>query len=121
MAGLVPSVLPCVVALGLAAVQVPVRAQLAAPNVLQEAGQRFHPVWSSKGIVASQEAIASSVAGAIPRQGPGLFPGPPQSGPQQPHKPRAESRACPGPRPCHRPQLPGKGPLGGYTRHVSQR
>ena len=69
MAGLVPSVLPCVVALGLAAVQVPVRAQLAAPNVLQEAGQRFHPVWSSKGIVASQEAIASSVGAQILRSG----------------------------------------------------
>ena len=69
MAGLVPSVLPCVVALGLAAVQVPVRAQLAAPNVLQEAGQRFHPVWSAKGIVASQEAIASSVGAQILRSG----------------------------------------------------
>lgn len=84
MAGLVPYLLPCVVpsvmALGLGAVQAPVRAQAqgaqpaapgrpAAPNVLQEAGQRFHPLWSAKGIVASQEAIASSVGAQILRRG----------------------------------------------------
>jgi len=84
MAALVPDVLPyvvpCVVALGLGAVQAPVRAQTqgaqqvvpgrpAAPNVLQEAGQRFHPVWSARGMVASQEAIASSVGAQILRSG----------------------------------------------------
>jgi gamma-glutamyltranspeptidase/glutathione hydrolase len=37
--------------------------------VLQEAGQRFHPVWSAKGMVASQEAIASSVGAEILRRG----------------------------------------------------
>jgi len=31
----------------------------AGSNVLQEADQRFHPIWSSRGMVASQEAIAA--------------------------------------------------------------
>ena len=65
----VPWVVPCVVALGLGAVPVPVRAQPVATNVLQEAGQRFHPVWSALGMVASQEAIASSVGAQILRRG----------------------------------------------------
>jgi len=76
----VASLAPCLVALGLGAVPAPVRAQAqgaqpaaparpAAPNVLQEAGQRFHPVWSAKGMVASQEAIASSVGAQILRSG----------------------------------------------------
>jgi len=70
MAGLVPFyVLPCMVALGLGAIQAPLRAQPAAPNVLEEAGQRFHPVWSARGMVASQEAIASSVGAQILRRG----------------------------------------------------
>ena len=79
MAGLgpyvVPYLVPCVVALGLGAVQAPVGAQPAAPgrpaapNVLQEAGQRFHPVWSARGMVASQEAMASSVGAQILRIG----------------------------------------------------
>ena len=38
-------------------------------SVLQEAGQRFHPVWSARGMVASQEAIASSVGAQILRRG----------------------------------------------------
>jgi gamma-glutamyltranspeptidase/glutathione hydrolase len=76
----VASLAPYLVALALGAVQVPVRAQAqgaqpaaparpAAPNVLQEGGQRFHPVWSAKGIVASQEAIASQVGAQILRSG----------------------------------------------------
>ena len=65
----VASLAPYLVALGLGAIQSPVRAQPAAPNVLQEGGQRFHPVWSAKGIVASQEAIASSVGAQILRSG----------------------------------------------------
>ena len=84
MAGLVsygvPYLVPCMVALALGAIQVPVRAQAkgaqpaapgrpAASNVLQEGGQRFHPVWSAKGIVASQEAMASSVGAQILRSG----------------------------------------------------
>ena len=74
------SLASCLVALGLGAVPAPLRAQAqgaqpaaparpAAPNVLQEAGQRFHPVWSAKGMVASQEAIASSVGAEILRSG----------------------------------------------------
>ena len=76
----VASLAPYLVALALGGVQVPVRAQAqgaqpaapggpAAPNVLQEGGQRFHPVWSAKGIVASQEAIASQVGAQILRSG----------------------------------------------------
>jgi len=71
----VASLVPCLVAFGLASIQVPVGAQsaaaggAAAPNVLQEAGQRFHPVWSARGMVASQEAIASSVGAQILRSG----------------------------------------------------
>ena len=41
----------------------------AAPNVLQEADQRFHPVWSARGMVASQEAMASAAGAQILRQG----------------------------------------------------
>ncbi|MCP9808855.1 gamma-glutamyltransferase [Cyanobium sp. HWJ4-Hawea] len=38
-------------------------------NVLQEQGQRFQPIWSAKGMVASQELIASGVGAQILRQG----------------------------------------------------
>jgi gamma-glutamyltranspeptidase / glutathione hydrolase len=65
----VASLAPYLVALVLGAIQVPVRAQPAVPNVLQEGGQRFHPVWSARGMVASQEAIASSVGAQILRSG----------------------------------------------------
>ena len=40
-----------------------------APNELQEAGQRFQPLWSARGMVASQEGRASAVGAAILRQG----------------------------------------------------
>jgi len=40
-----------------------------APNDLQEAGQRFQPRWSARGMVASQEGRASAVGAAILRQG----------------------------------------------------
>lgn len=41
----------------------------AAANVLQEGRQRFQPVWSAGGIVASQEQQASAVGARILRQG----------------------------------------------------
>jgi len=63
------SLVAVLVALGPSPIQGPGWAQPAAPNVLQEAGQRFHPVWSAKGIVASQEALASSVGAQILRSG----------------------------------------------------
>jgi gamma-glutamyltranspeptidase/glutathione hydrolase len=71
----VATLVPSLMALALGSIQLPVGAQSAgvgrdaAPNVLQEAGQRFHPVWSARGIVASQEAIASSVGAQILRSG----------------------------------------------------
>ncbi|MCX5960144.1 MAG: gamma-glutamyltransferase family protein [Cyanobacteria bacterium] len=40
-----------------------------APNELQEAGQRFQPLWSARGMVASQEGRASAAGAAIMRQG----------------------------------------------------
>ena len=40
-----------------------------AANVLQEAGQRFQPLWSARGMVASQEGRASAAGAAILRQG----------------------------------------------------
>jgi len=40
-----------------------------AANELQEAGQRFQPLWSARGMVASQEGRASAVGAAILRQG----------------------------------------------------
>ena len=49
--------------------QAPVVAVAPVANILQEAGQRFHPVWSARGMVASQEAIASSVGAQILRSG----------------------------------------------------
>ena len=53
----------------------PVRANqvlLARPtskNLLQESGQRFHPVHSSLGIVSSQERLASEVGALMLRKG----------------------------------------------------
>lgn len=42
----------------------------AAPsNVLQERGQRFQPVWSARGMVASQEPIAADAGVRLLRQG----------------------------------------------------
>lgn len=38
-------------------------------NALQEAGQRFQPLWSAGGMVASQEALASQAGAAILRRG----------------------------------------------------
>jgi gamma-glutamyltranspeptidase/glutathione hydrolase len=38
-------------------------------NELQEAGQRFQPLWSARGMVASQEVRASAAGAAILRQG----------------------------------------------------
>ncbi|MCX5956418.1 MAG: gamma-glutamyltransferase [Cyanobacteria bacterium] len=38
-------------------------------NELQEAGQRFQPLWSARGMVASQEGRASAAGAAILRQG----------------------------------------------------
>lgn len=38
-------------------------------NVLQEQGQRFHPVWSAGGMVAGQEPLASAAGTAILRAG----------------------------------------------------
>ncbi len=38
-------------------------------NVLQEASQRFHPVWSAGGMVATQEAEASRIGRDLLRQG----------------------------------------------------
>ena len=40
-----------------------------ASNELQEAGQRFQPLWSARGMVASQEGRASAAGAAIMRQG----------------------------------------------------
>jgi gamma-glutamyltranspeptidase/glutathione hydrolase len=40
-----------------------------ASNELQEAGQRFQPLWSARGMVASQEGRASAAGAAILRQG----------------------------------------------------
>jgi len=40
-----------------------------ASNVLQEAGQRSQPLWSARGMVASQEGRASAAGAAILRQG----------------------------------------------------
>jgi len=40
-----------------------------APNELQEARQRFQPLWSARGMVASQEGRASAAGAAILRQG----------------------------------------------------
>jgi len=40
-----------------------------APNELQEGGQRFQPLWSARGMVASQEGRASAAGAAILRQG----------------------------------------------------
>ena len=42
---------------------------MAQPNLLQEASQRFHPVVSSGGMVAAQEARAAAVGAQILRQG----------------------------------------------------
>ncbi|PZU98732.1 MAG: gamma-glutamyltransferase, partial [Cyanobium sp.] len=44
-------------------------APAAGANVLQEQGQRFAPVWSAGGMVASQEAEASRVGRDVLRQG----------------------------------------------------
>lgn len=41
----------------------------AAANVLQEGRQRFQPVWSARGIVASQEQLASAVGAQVLAQG----------------------------------------------------
>jgi gamma-glutamyltranspeptidase/glutathione hydrolase len=43
--------------------------QPAAANVLQEGRQRFQPVWSAGGIVASQEQLASAVGARVLAQG----------------------------------------------------
>ena len=43
--------------------------QRAALNSLQEAGQRFHPLWSGGGMVASQESQASAAGVQLLRQG----------------------------------------------------
>jgi gamma-glutamyltranspeptidase / glutathione hydrolase len=48
---------------------VPAAAELAPSNVLQEAGQRFHPVVSAGGMVATQEEHASRVGRDVLRQG----------------------------------------------------
>jgi gamma-glutamyltranspeptidase/glutathione hydrolase len=42
---------------------------MAQPNLLQEASQRFHPLVSSGGMVAAQEAWAAAVGAQILRQG----------------------------------------------------
>jgi gamma-glutamyltranspeptidase/glutathione hydrolase len=42
---------------------------MAQPNLLQEASQRFHPLVSSGGMVAAQEARAAAVGAQILRQG----------------------------------------------------
>ncbi|MBC1261470.1 gamma-glutamyltransferase [Synechococcus sp. BSF8S] len=52
--------------LGLAVVLLPLAA---GANVLQEAGQRFQPLWSAGGMVASQEAEASRVGRDVLRAG----------------------------------------------------
>ena len=55
-------------ALSLAAL-VLVAPAMAQPNLLQEASQRFHPLVSSGGMVAAQEARAAAVGAQILRQG----------------------------------------------------
>lgn len=50
-------------------VQVPLVQVPVAANVLQEGRQRFQPVWSGGGIVASQEQLASAVGARLLRQG----------------------------------------------------
>ena len=47
----------------------PATPQRAALNSLQEAGQRFHPLWSGGGMVASQESQASAAGVQLLRQG----------------------------------------------------
>ena len=44
-------------------------ASVAPSNVLQERGQRFQPVWSARGMVATQEPIAGAVGVRVLRQG----------------------------------------------------
>jgi len=46
-----------------------VSAPVLALNELQETGQRFQPLWSPRGMVASQEGRASAAGAAILRQG----------------------------------------------------
>ena len=56
------------VAVGLASVALAL-SNPAQANLLQERSQRFHPVESSAGIVAAQEAQAAAVGAQILREG----------------------------------------------------
>ena len=69
--GLAGSLVGLAITAGVASSQGPIWASPlpAGSNVLQEADQRFHPIWSSRGMVASQEAIASAAGAQILRRG----------------------------------------------------
>ena len=69
--GLAGSLVGLAITAGVASSQGPIWAAPlpAGSNVLQEADQRFHPIWSSRGMVASQEAIASAAGAQILRRG----------------------------------------------------
>jgi gamma-glutamyltranspeptidase/glutathione hydrolase len=62
---------PLLLHLGLSTALVPQSPGRAAPanDVLQEQGQRFHPVWSAGGMVAGQEPLASAAAARLLRDG----------------------------------------------------